>query len=360
VPRIFGETRAQRTARPMRLIALVFGLASACLQAQWINQRTAGIPRTVDGKPNLTAPVPKTLDGKPDLSGLWTLRQSSGGISQLKPGEIKPWAQALFNQREEDLFRDSPGIQCLPSGFVGGLAKIVQTPGLIVMLGEDLTYRQIFLDGRELPKDLNPAWMGYSVGHWDGDTLVVESTGYNDRTWIEGGYPHTENLRITERFRRRDFGHLDVDVTRSDPAIYEKSWTMKVEGDITADTELVEYVCAENEKDHSHLVGKRSDDTKNTIALAPEILVQYAGTYELNAKELSLPGPEIVDVNVALQDGVLQLGVGNGPKRPITPTSETSFTSAGGPVEFFKDDKGAVAYVVLEGVEGKFRANRKK
>ena len=358
--RIFGATRAQWARRPVPLIALAFGLASMCLQAQWIHQPTAGIPRSADGKPNLAAPAPKTPDGKPDLSGLWTLRQSSGGISQLKPGEIQPWAQALYKQREEDLGKDSPGLQCLPTGFIGGLARIVQTPGLIVMLGEDLTYRQIFLDGRDLPKDPNPAWMGYSVGHWDGDTLVVESTGYNDRTWLEGGYPHTENLRITERFRRRDFGHLDVDVTRSDPKIYEKSWTMKVEGDLTADTELLEYVCAENEKDRPHLVGKRSDDTKNTVTLAPEILAKYAGTYELNAKELGLPGPEFLDVNIALQDGVLQLGVGNGPKRPITPASETTFTSAGGRVDFGKDDSGEVTYIVLETVEGKFRANRKK
>jgi hypothetical protein len=344
----------------MSRIVLAFGLASACLQAQWIHQQTAGIPRTADGKPNLTAPAPKTPDGKPDLSGLWTLMQSGGGISQLKPAEIQPWAQALYKQREENLGHDSPGVQCLPFGFIGGLAKIVQTRDLIVMLSEDLTYRQIFLDGRELPKDPNPAWMGYSAGHWDGDTLVVESSGYNDRTWLERGYPHTENLRIVERFRRRDFGHLDMDVTFSDPKIYQKSWTMKVEGLFTADTEMLEYVCAENEKDRSHLVGKNSDETKNAVKLAPEILSKYAGIYVFNAKALGVPGPETLEFKVALQDGELQFGLGDGPKDPLTPLSETSFTSGGGRIEFGKDDRGEVSYMVLEAVEGKFRANRKK
>jgi hypothetical protein len=236
-------------------LALVLSLASF-LQAQWIHQLAPGIPRTPNGRPNLVAPAPRTPGGKPDLSGLWTLRQIGGGISQVLPSEIAPWAQALHKQREEDSGKDSPAVQCLPSGFIAGLAKIVQTPGLIVMLAEDLTYRQIFLDGRELPKNPNPAWMGYSVGHWDGDTLVVESTGYNDRTWLEGSYPHTENLHMTERFHRRDFGHLDLDVIRSDPKIYPKSWTVKMDGVLTPDTELLEYVCAENERDRPHLVGK--------------------------------------------------------------------------------------------------------
>lgn len=344
----------------MKKVALVFGLASTFLQAQWIHQPTAGIPRTADGKANFAAPAPKTPEGKPDLSGLWNLNQSSGGITQLKPAEIQPWAQTLYRQREENLGNDGPSIQCLPSGFISGLARIVQTRDLIVILSEDLTYRQIFLDGRDLPKDPNPAWMGYSVGHWDGDTLVVESTGYNDRTWLERGYPHSENLRITERFRRRDFGHLEVDVTFNDPAIYQKSWTMRVEGLFSADTEMLEYVCAENEKDRSHLVGRKSDETKNAIKLAPEVLTKYAGTYELDAEKLGIPGRDIFEFKVALQDGELQMGLDDGPKNPLTPLSETSFTSGGGRVEFGKDDSGAVTYLVLEGVEGKFRAERKK
>jgi hypothetical protein len=343
-----------------KLIAVAFGLVSLCLQAQWVKQPTVGIPRTTDGKPDLAAPTPKMPDGKPDLSGIWTLQPSGGGISQLKPEQIQPWAQALFKEREENLGKDSPSIQCLPLGFIGGLARIVQTPGLAVILAEDLTYRQVFLDGRELPQEPNPAWMGYSVGHWEGDTLVVESTGYNDRTWLERGYPHTENLRITERFRRRDFGHLEVDVTYSDPKIYAKPWTAKVAGLFTADTELIEYVCAENEKDRSHLVGKHSDDTKNAVKLAPDILSKYTGNYEFRAKELGIPGPEILEFKVALEDGVLKLGMGDGPKQPMTALSETTFTGVGGRVEFGKDDKGEVTHIVFKIAEGDFRANRKK
>src|SRR5215472_19631 len=135
-------------------VAIVLSLMTTCLQAQWFNQRTVGIPRTANGKPDLAAPAPKTHDGKPDLSGLWTLQQTGGGMTQLKPGDIQPWAEKLSAQRLEDFGgQDSPVILCLPSGGVGGLTRFIQTPQLLVMLGEDLTYRQVFLDGRELPKD---------------------------------------------------------------------------------------------------------------------------------------------------------------------------------------------------------------
>lgn len=339
---------------------IVLSLTCACLQAQWFKQPTAGIPRIADGTPNLSAPTPKTHDGKPDLSGIWTLQQTSGGMSQLKPSEIQPWAEALSKERRENLGSDSPGISCLPSGNTGGFTKFVQTPGLLVMLGEDLTYRQVFLDGRELPKDPNPAWMGYSVGHWEGDTLVVESTGYNDRTWLERGYPHTENMRKTERYHRRDFGHLDVDITFSDPKIYAKPWTEKLEGVLTADTELIEYVCAENEKDRTHLVGKESDDTKNAVKVAPAILSKYVGTYEFSAKEVGVPGPEFLLFKVSLKDGALELSLGDAPKMPITALSETTFTGVGGDIGFVKDDKGEVTHMTIRIAEGAFRAKRKK
>jgi hypothetical protein len=338
---------------------LVFGLACALVQAQWIKQPTVGIPRTSDGKPDLTAAAPRAADGKPNLSGLWTFVAGGGGLSQLKTSEIQPWAETLSKQREENLGQDSPSVQCLPSGFLGGLLKFVQTPGLIVILSEDLTYRQVFLDGRELPKDPSPAWMGYSVGHWEGDTLVVESTGYNDRTWLERGYPHTENLRLTERFRRPDFDHLEWERTFSDPAVYAKPWTTKAAGLFTADTDLLEYVCAENERDRVHLVGKNSDDTKNAVKLAPEILTKYVGTYEFHAKELGIPGPEILLFKVALEDGQLKIGVGDGPKQPMTPLSETSFTGVGGRVEFGKNDEGEATHIVLSIAEGDFRAERR-
>lgn len=227
------------------------------------------------------------------------------------------------------------------------------------MLAEDLTYRQIFTDGRELPKDPNPAWMGYSVGHWEGDTLAVESTGYNDRTWIDAGYPHTEQMRITERYRRTDFGHLTADVILSDPAIYEKPITSKLNGLYTADTELIEYVCAENNKDLPHLVGHNSDDTKRAIKLSYALLSKYVGTYMFRSKDLGFPGPEFLPVNIALENGELMLGFGDMPKQPMTALTETMFTGVGGYVEFGRNDKGETTHMIMKIAEGDFRGNKK-
>src|SRR5262249_2269869 len=158
----------------------------------------------------------------------------------------------------------------------------------------------IFMDGRELPKDPSPAWMGYSVGHWDNDTLVVESTGYNDRSWLENGYPHTEHMHLTERIRRRNFGNLEIVTTFSDPEVYSKLWTMTQNGLYLPDTDLLEYVCAENEKDSAHLVGKKSDDVKRAVKLPPDVLSRYVGTYQFRAKDLGLPitGIDVVPVQI--------------------------------------------------------------
>ena len=354
-PHFFYEALVQYGMGKIR-IATVFGLLSFSLTAQWINQPTPGIPRTKDGKADLKAAAPKTSDGKPDFTGLWTFKPAGGGISQLKLADIKPWAVALKKEREENLGSEAPSANCLPNSFLGvGLLKVVQTPTLIVILAEGLEYRQIFLDGRDLPKDPNPAWMGYSVGHWDGDTLVIESTGYNDRSWIDG-YPHTENLRFTERWRRDDFGHLQIETTASDPAIYAKPWSGKLKGEYTADTDLIEYVCAENEKDHVHLVGKRSDDAKHAVTLAPEILAKYAGVYELRAKELT--SIDVIDVHVVLKDAKLSVGITPTGGQDMIPLSEKTFTGLGGYVDFGEDEKGG--YLVIRIAEGDFRCNRKR
>lgn len=209
--------------------------------AQWLNYSTPGIPRLPDGKPNLAAPAPRTSDGKPELSGLWRLNPGFGYIvniaSDLKPAEVFPWAEALYRQRLDDFGKDDPhSVKCLPgaprkiaSVISGTMAKLIQTPSLITILYDDLSYRQVFLDGRELPKDPNPSFMGYSTGHWEGDTLVVQSTGFNENTWLDfGGHPHTESLRVTERFRRRDFGHIDLQVTFEDPKAYARPFTVPI------------------------------------------------------------------------------------------------------------------------------------
>jgi len=215
--------------RFVRILFLQFLAASPLLLGQWLDLKTPGIPRTADGKPDLSAPAPRSFDGKPDLSGLW---QTVGGsyamnmVADLKPDEIAPWAAALHAQRKDAMGSGFMSVTCLPFGPLatvlveGGPARIMQTPTLIGILFSDMTHRQIFLDGRTLPKNPNPAFMGYSVGHWEGDTLVVDSTGFNDRTWLDTeGHPHSEELHVTERIRRRDFGHIDTDVTFSDPKI---------------------------------------------------------------------------------------------------------------------------------------------
>ena len=276
-------------------IALV--ALSAPLTAQWLNQPTQGIPRTPDGKPDLTAPAPRTPDGKPDLSGLWNKispKYSRNVAADLKPGEIQPWARALVEERRENLGKDYMNVRCLPLGpgyaisadSTGAeMMKMIQTPALIVILNPDLTYRQIFLDGRALESAPNPAWMGYSVGRWEGDTLVVESNGFNDRTWLDhDGHPHTEGLRTTERYRRRNFGNLDLEVTFNDPGTYARPWTVAVRAELTADTEMIEWVCNEGKSGLDHWVGKASDERRGEVQVAPAILSKYVGTYhELRA-----------------------------------------------------------------------------
>lgn len=345
---------------------VLFVLLCLPIGAQWITQPTAGIPRTPDGKPNLTAPVPKAADGKPDLTGLWRINVGAYGGNatvDLKPGEIQPWAEALHKQRMENLSSDHMGVLCLPLGpgyiNAGGLAKFIQTPSLIVILYEDLSYRQIFLDGRALPKDPNPSWMGYSIGRWDGDTLVVESSGFNDRTWIDfGGHPHTEDLRITELYHRDNFGHMNLEIAWSDPKVYAKPWSVKATAEFVADTELLEYVCKENEKDLSagHLVGKASDDKKYAVKVAPEVLSRYVGAYDFNAPDLQLK----MTFNVVLTGGELKLDADGKDPQPLIPTSESTFLGVGTKIEFVKDDAGRVDHMKFEIVEGEYKAIRRK
>ena len=224
------------------MFPIIFAVLATPLTAQWLKYPTPGIPRNADGKPNLAAPAPRTADGKPDLSGIWqrsSLKYERNVAADLKPGEIQPWAESLVRQRAEDLQKDSPGIQCLPWGPADNTSarrsKIIQNPGVIVMLNEDLTYRQILLDGRRLETDPFPSWMGHSVGRWEGDTLIVDSNGFNDRSWLDhDGHPHSEALRISERYRRVDFGHMNIEVTLDDPQVYAHPWTVSLRDGVDA------------------------------------------------------------------------------------------------------------------------------
>ena len=244
-------------------MVVIGGTASA----QWVNFPYPGIPRTPDGKPNLAAPAPKAPDGRPDLSGVW--RSSDGKyLANLAADGVQvsftPQGAALYKQRQETFSKGRPSEHCLPHGIPDAMMvgaapfKIVQTPGEILILYEfQNRFRQIFTDGRGFPKEMSPAWLGYSLGKWDGDTFVVDTVGFNDLTWLDdGGHPHSDALHVTERFRRRDFGHMDFEITIDDPKAYTKPWTASVRFNLFPDNEIMEWVC-ENEKDAERGVGKK-------------------------------------------------------------------------------------------------------
>jgi hypothetical protein len=256
---------------------LVLLSTSVSLSAQWLNYPTPGIPQTPDGKPNLSAPAPKTPDGKPDLSGVWEVQNKPNGPSSfvdIAPDEngkpyhrlpYRPGMAELAQAREAPPKTNEPITRCLPTGILvqhtlraadAGVQKIIQTPRLLLILFEYNTmYRQIFTDGRPLPTDPQPAWNGYSTGKWEGDTLVVESSGFKDGQWLDAvGDPFTDAAKITERFRRPDFGHLQIEITVDDPKAYTKPFTVTVNQILEADSDLIEMICAENEKDIKHMV----------------------------------------------------------------------------------------------------------
>jgi uncharacterized protein DUF3471 len=336
-------------------LAVLASLLSAPAAAQWLNYPTPGTPRLPDGTPDLSAPAPRTADGKPDLSGVW---RGAGPFyrfniaEDLNAEDVQPWAEALFLQRVRDSRKDSPLARCLPVSIpfhnFFNLTRIVQTPGLIVILYESPNgpHRTVFTDGRDLPKDPNPTWLGYSVGRWEGDTLVVTTAGFNDKAWLDSaGHPQTESLRITERLWRRDFGHMDFEMTIDDPKVFTRPFTVKKVRLLAPDTELLEDVC-ENERDGAHLSGDSG------IRLSPELLATYAGVYEL-------PSGRTVVVRVS-GDMLFVQGL-NEPKLPLLVQSETQFMSTANPTgfEFVKNAQGKVTHLVVRGAEGDQKAVRK-
>ena len=335
-------------------LLLIFVVGVGAVDAQWLNHPWPGSPRTPDGKPNLKAPAPR-MNGKPDFSGVWGLDAGpalfwiAGG---LKPGDAKPQVDKILQERDENLGFDDPNVHCLPEGprfnhFVGLPKKIVQTPTLIMVLSEDLSYRQIFLDGRPLPKDPSPSFMGYSVGRWEGDTLVVETIGFKERTWLDwAGHPHSEQLRLTERWRRLDLGRMEIEETFTDPGMYNRPLTAKVTGTLVPDTDLLEYVCAENERDRPKLIGTATEVRKQyqPAKVAAPVLAQYVGTYDFRFPE----NPTIPSImQVTLNDGTLFLG-----PVPLVPISESRFLLGPNPLEFKKNAQGRVTHFAATFVEG--------
>ena len=341
-------------------IAAALCLLPVPLCAQWLNLPTPGIPRTADGKPILTAPAPRTSDGKPDLSGMWQPEVNAyrfDVIQDLKDeGIFRPEAEAVFQKRVADFHRADPVTNCLPGGpsdMLNTMYRIIQSPAVVAVLYEGGMgrYRQIHMDGRKLPKDPNPTWLGYSVGHWEGETLVVEAAGFNDRSWLDrAGHPHSENLRVTERFRRVDFGHMQFQITYDDPETLTKPLSFSLAVNYTADTDMLENVCNETDRNKVHLVGAANTG----VPLSPAVLAKYEGRYEFREGSTNVRGFMGVKQNVTLIDGRLYLNA-----LPLIPQSETKFESTGSAAEFLLDPNGKVTRLVLSLTEGDAIYDRK-
>lgn len=254
--------------------------ACCCASGQWLHEPIPDAPRTPDGKVDMKGPV-KRLNGHPDLSGIWQVEGQPRGpglfglgestnsryfiniLADYKAGEepLTPAGQEIL-QRHSQATGSYPGQNCLPDGvphadLLPEPFKIIETPREILILYEvETTFRQIFTDGRKQLVDPQPAWMGYSTGKWDGDTLVVDTIGFNDLSWLDArGHGHSEDMKVEERFHRRDFGHLDVGVTITDPRTFTKPIAIGFTEDLLPDTDLIEHYCSEDEKDSAHHAG---------------------------------------------------------------------------------------------------------
>ena len=267
--------RAGKAARVVFALATMVWLSVSSVDAQWPSYPWKNVPRTKDGKIDMNAPPPKAADGHPDLSGLWmpgaTIRDQVRWLLNfadgMKPEEIplQPWARDLYNERIANNGKDHPGVRCWPSGIPEKLTipdglKLVQTPDVMLFLHESRTiYRQVFTDGRKLPtaEQAQPMWMGYSIGHWEGDTFVAETVLQNGRTWLDmRGLPGTEALKVTERYTRPTVGRMNIRVTIDDPKAYTRPWDQNMVWRLEPDQDLIESICEENNKDPQHMVGK--------------------------------------------------------------------------------------------------------
>jgi hypothetical protein len=360
---LFGARREKtmhsqiRAASGCGIAAAVFLLLAPEAGAQWFTYPSPGVPRTTNGKPILTSPAPRTADGHPDLSGFWRRRAGSRDLTEQ---DLLPWASALFTERRENYLKDGPFVTCLPWGpaaltFDNDPFKVLQSREQITLLWENLTFRQIFMDGRALPKDPNPTWMGYSVARWDGDALVVDSSGFTERSWLEmSGTPHSEALRITERYQRRDLGHMALAVTIDDPKTFTRPWHLTFELELDPDAQFLEYVCAENEKSRAHMVGRIPDAESTGVNIDPAVLETYVGRYEGTR-----PDGTLVRVSITREGGVLFFQRDGRARMQLTPLSRTRFSGAA-EYEFVSDANGVVTHFVTRAVEGEMKAIRQR
>ena len=276
--------RRYEAVATVALVVLGTPFAATHVAAQWIKYPTAGVPRKADGSVNMSAPAPRMADGKPDFSGIWatgepnrragnppgpneeegpvdggtiTASRHMANIGVDLPGGLpyQPWLVPIVKERTENLAKDDPHIRCLPDNFLRAyglphLLRFVHTPNLLVVLNEmNAGYRQVFTDARPLPEDPTPSWQGYSSGKWSDDTLVIDTIGLRDDTWIDwNGSVLTEAAKVREQIRRPDFGHLEIQITVDDPKAYTKPWTVTLKQRIVVDTELIDEICLENEQ----------------------------------------------------------------------------------------------------------------
>jgi len=303
-PNLYSSSnpKARLSFRYNPLVAGVFiMLSGSVVLAQWVQYPTPGVPRKADGTVNMTAPAPRLGDGKPDFSGIWTTAEPNGirttelsspkqapgprsqsAESQDKPGDAanikasrqmanlgvdlpgglpyQPWLVPIVKQRTDNLAKDDPHIRCWPDNFVRAygmphLLKFLHSPGLLVMLNEmNAGYRQVFTDARPLPRDPNPQLQGYSSAKWSGDTLVIDTIGLRDDTWIDwNGSVVTQAAKVREQIRRPDFGHLEIQITVDDPKAYTRPWTVTLKQKIVVDTDLIDEICLENEQSLQHM-----------------------------------------------------------------------------------------------------------
>jgi hypothetical protein len=354
------------------LTRIVIGVAlatalSTTAAAQWPSFVRKEVPRSSDGKPDPAAPSPRMPDGKPDLSGLWenALIGSGGGgragdpplatffnIGAGFPGGLpfRPWAKELLDKRRADNDKDNPDAHCLPMGLLQfhehpQPRKIVQTKDVVLIIYEaNYGLRQIFLDGRPLPNnDPTPWWYGYSVGRWDGDTLIVETTNLRDGGWLDiWGSPLTDQAKITERFRRLNYGTLQIDVTIDDQKAYTRPFTVRFNQRLSAGDELIEFICNENEQSSNHLLGKDNGGAASrvTVSVDLKVLDGYVGRYQMG------PGATIT---ITRQNGQLLGKLGELPPFEMYPTSPKDFyiTNFDARFTFEVDAKGKSTAIVM-------------
>ena len=346
------------------LAALVLIGGTVPAAAQWLDRPWPGIPRTADGKPNLAAAAPRGPDGRPDLTGVWNAGQILG---RPEPSDLQPWVLDLARKHQQEYHRSRPYYQCRPSGpeaeRYGGWKRILQTPTTLAILNDDLTYRVIHMDARQLEAEPAPSWTGYSVGRWEGDTLVVESNGYNEKVWTSRyGVSHSDALRVIERYRRTNFGRLQVEVSYVDPGAYVKPWGFTATMRLTADTDMLEAVC-ERSSDHWS-----NPDAGAAVTVPRDVLARYVGVYKgiyggsERTYEVSLSGNDLVAtiVGPAIEGGLGAAGLEKGTPRPLVAISQTVFEGLGLGYQFEVGGNGPATALTVIHISGPYRYARQK